>query len=142
MGLLPFPTTNPHVFNPTKQVVKETIRVRYRIFLRAVLSVTLISLAAFLGCAAPKPCTVTPVDIEELKSDIRDLDGQIAERKEVLAEVQAELAKWEGQRAEKQAEIPELEAELERAKKASGLTIKIEEAETVEPTAEIDVEPR
>ena len=114
---------------------------RHRIFLGAVLSATLISLVAFLGCAAPKPCTVTPVEIEETKSDIRDLDGQIAEKQELLAKVQKTLAKWEGQREEKQAEVPLLLAELDRVRKASGVTAIIEE-EPVEPAAEFEVERR
>ena len=114
---------------------------RHRIFLGAVLSVILISLAVFLGCATSMPCTWIPVQIEEIKSDIRDLDGQIAEKQELLAKVQAELAKWEGQREEKQAEVPHLIAELDRAQKASGVTVTIEE-EPAEPAADFEVEPR
>lgn len=142
--MLPYTTRRltPTDHNPTKQVAKETTRVRYRILRRIVLVVTLCSLAAFMGCAAPKPCVVTPVEIEETKSDIRDLDSQIAQGKERLAEVQAELAKWEGQRDEKLAEIPQLLAELERVKKASGVTERLEEEETTDSTAEFDVEPR
>ncbi len=114
---------------------------RHRIFLGVVLSAMLISLVAFLGCTAPKPCTVTPVEIEEVKSDIRDLDGQMAEKQELLAKVKKTLAKWEGQRKEKQAEVPLLMAELDRAGKASGVTIVIEE-EPAEPEEEFEVEPR
>jgi septal ring factor EnvC (AmiA/AmiB activator) len=116
--------------------------VRYRILRHIVLVATLCSLAAFMGCAAPKPCLVTPVEIEEIKSDIRDLDSQITQGKERLADVQAELAKWEGQRDEKLAEIPQLLAELERVKKASGVTERLVEEETTDSTAEFDVEPR
>jgi len=117
-------------------MVKEMTRVRHNIFQRVVLFVALCSLVAILGCAAPKPCTVTPIDIEELKSDIRDLDAQLERAKARLAEVQAELASWEARRADKRAQIPVLEAELERLKKASGVTVKPEEeATTTEATA-------
>jgi len=110
--------------------------VRHNIFQRVVLFVALCSLVAFLGCASPKPCTVTPIEIEELKSDIRDIDAQLARAKSRLAEVQAELADWEARRAEKRALIPQLEAELEQLKKASGVTVKPEEdAESTETTA-------
>ena len=109
---------------------------RHNIFRRVVLFVALCSTFGFLGCASPKPCTVTPIEIEELKSDIRDLDVQLERARGRLAEVQAELADWEAQRAEKRAMIPQLEAELERLKKASVVTVKPEEdTETTETTA-------
>ena len=47
---------------------KEKKRVRYRIIQRVVLFAVLCSLAWYLGCATPKPCTVSPVDIEEIKA--------------------------------------------------------------------------
>ncbi len=108
---------------------------RHNIFQRVVLFVALCSLVAIMGCTASVPCTVTPVDIEEFKSDIRDVDGDLALAKARLAVVEAELADWEMQRADRMAEVPLLEAELERLKKASGVTVKPEEEETTEATA-------
>ncbi|UCG52527.1 MAG: hypothetical protein JSW58_02975 [Candidatus Latescibacterota bacterium] len=108
---------------------------RYRIVQRIVLILALCSLAGFLGCAAPKPCTVTPIDIEELKSDIRDLDAQLETANERLAQVQADLAGWEKRLAERRAEIPALEAELVRLRKASGVTERPEEEEPAEQSA-------
>ncbi len=108
---------------------------RHNIFQRVVLFVALCSLVAILGCAAPKVCTVTPIDIEELKSDIRDLDAQLAKANERLATVEAELADWEAQRDNKSTQVPVLQAELERLKKASGVTVKPVEEETTETTA-------
>ena len=111
-------------------------RVRHNIFQRVVLFVALCSLVAIMGCAASVPCTVTPVDIEEFKSDTRDVDGELAKAQARLADVEAELADWEAQLAARMAEVPLLEAELERAKKASGVTVKPEEKEkTTEATA-------
>jgi septal ring factor EnvC (AmiA/AmiB activator) len=117
-------------------MVKEMTRVRHNIFQRVVLFVALCSLVAIMGCAASVPCTVTPVDIEEFKSDIRDVDADLAKAQARLAEVEAELADWEAQRAERMAEISLREAELERLKKASGVTVKPEEEEkTTDATA-------
>lgn len=107
---------------------------RHNIFQRVVLFVALCSVVAIMGCTASVPCTVTPVDIEEFRSDIRDIDGELAQAKERLAEVEAELADWEAQRADRMAQVPLLEAELERVKKASGVTVKPEEEEKTTET--------
>jgi septal ring factor EnvC (AmiA/AmiB activator) len=101
---------------------KEKKRVRHRIIQRAVLFVVLCSLAWYLGCATPKPCTVSPVDIEEIKSDIRDLDAEIGRRQAVLAKLSSEVAGLETRFAERQAVLPTLQAELERVRKASGVS--------------------
>lgn len=95
---------------------------RYRIIQRVVLFAVLCSLAWYLGCATPKPCTVSPVDIEEIKSDMRDLDAEIGRRKEVLAKLSNEVAGLETRFAERQAIVPTLQAELERVRKASGVS--------------------
>lgn len=110
-------------------------RVRHNIFQRVVLFVALCSLVAILGCSTPKVCTVTPIDIEELKSDIRDLDAQLEQARSRLAIVEADLADWEAQRADKAAQVPALHAELDRLKKASGVTVKPVEEETTDTTA-------
>lgn len=104
---------------------------RYRAVRRVVLFAMLAGLAVYLGCAAPKPCTVTPVDIEEIKSDMRDLSTTLAERKGVLAKIEEELAALRVEIAEKQAQVPVMQAELEQLEKASGRT-KVVEPETPE----------
>lgn len=108
---------------------------RYQIVQHVVLMLALCSVAGFIGCSAVKPCTVSPVDIEELKSDIRDVDAQLATAKATLAKVQADLAAAEERLAKRRAEIPQLQAELVRLKKASGVTEKPEEEETTEQSA-------
>jgi chromosome segregation ATPase len=82
-----------------------------------------------------KPCTVSPIEIEELKSDIRDVDDQLASAKETLARVQADLAAWEERLAARRSEIPQLEAELARLKKASGVTVTLEDEEPTDQSA-------
>ena len=83
----------------------------------------LCSASGYMGCAAPKPCTITPVDIEEIKSDIRDLDAKITEDRTTLARLRGDVRVVQAQIAEKRAEIPFLEAELDSVKKASGMTV-------------------
>lgn len=94
-----------------------------RLTVIACLLVVLLTLAGFLGCAGkPKVCAVSPIDIEEVKSDTRDLDQELTVVQERLKKAQDDLATWQARLAERKAEIPVLEAELARAKKASGVT--------------------
>ena len=108
---------------------------RYQIVQHVVLFLALCAVAGFLGCSATKPCTVSPIEIEELKSDIRDVDAELASAKEKLARVQADLAGWETRLAERRSEIPQLEAELVRLKKASGVTVTLEDQSPAEESA-------
>ncbi|MFQ5512084.1 MAG: hypothetical protein ACE5EO_09570 [Candidatus Krumholzibacteriia bacterium] len=92
------------------------------------------ALVAFLGCSsAPRVCNISPIAIEEMKSDSRDLDVILAQAREKLAKAQADLAGWEERLAERQAEPPVLIAELERLKKASGRLEPQPEEETPQP---------
>jgi len=104
-------------------LAKETTRVRYRFIRRVVLIVAVFSVAVYLGCATPKPCTVTPVDIEEIRSDIRDLDTKLTESKAILAKLQDGVAIVQAQLEEKRTEVPVLQAEFDRLKKASGVSV-------------------
>lgn len=122
--MLPFSPSCPTTNYPTKSLAKEIARVRFRTVQRVALFVVLSGLAAYLGCAAPRPCSVTPVDIEEIRSDIRDLDVELAERKQILAGLEAEVAELEAAIEEKQKRIPIMQAERDRLRKASGRTEK------------------
>ncbi|MFQ5472575.1 MAG: hypothetical protein ACE5FA_06810 [Dehalococcoidia bacterium] len=87
-------------------------------------------LVAILGCASvPKVCTVSPIEIEELKSDSRDLDAELAKLRVQQEKAEAELARWQKRLADRQAQPPVLRVELERLKKASGRVEKVEETE-------------
>lgn len=94
------------------------------------------ALGAFPSCSS-KPmtvCTVTPIDIEELKADGRDLDIDLAAVRERLAVAEADLAGWKQRVAETRQKPPELLLELVRLKKMSGRTEKVEN--TPEPKAQ------
>jgi len=119
-------------------LAKEKKRVRYRIIQRVVFFVVLCSIAWYLGCATPKPCTISPVEIEEIKSDIRDLNAEIGRRQEVLTKLTSDVAGLETRLAERQALVPTLTAGLARVKTASGVTIGpalSDTAATADPTS-------
>lgn len=106
---------------------------RIRIFIAAALGVALAVLNAFVGCAtAPAVCPVSPIDIEEVKSDTRDRQAELEVQQGRLKVAQDDLARWQGRLADRKAEKPKLMAELDRLKKMSGVTEKID----------IDVKPK
>lgn len=85
-------------------------------------------IVGMVSCAkAPTVCTTSPVAIEEMKSDIRDLEAQMAAASERLREEQARLADRQAEADSLRSQIPALVQELERAKKASGKTFKNED---------------
>ncbi len=96
---------------------------RYRIIQRVVFFVVLCSIAWYLGCATPKPCTISPIEIEEIRSDIRDLNAEIGRRQEVLTKLTTDVTGLETRLAERRVLVPNLQAELARVKTASGVTI-------------------
>jgi chromosome segregation ATPase len=76
-----------------------------------------------MACAAPKPCTISPVEIEEIRSDIRDLDAKLAEDKASLAKLQEGVATVKAEIEQKRAEIPILQAQFDSVKQASGVSV-------------------
>jgi peptidoglycan hydrolase CwlO-like protein len=89
---------------------------------RAMLIVLLCSLAGYWACAAQKPCTISPVEIEEIKSDIRDVDRELADRQKQLAKIEAEVVDLQARVEEKREQLTLVQEEFDRAKKASGVT--------------------
>lgn len=87
-----------------------------------VLFVAVSVLALYGACVALKPCTVSPVEIEEIKSDIRDLDAKLAERKALLAKLEAEIVELQARIEERRLQYSAVDAELTKLKKASGVT--------------------
>lgn len=86
------------------------------------------SFAIQLSCSsAPVVCKVTPIDIEEMKADSRDLDIQLADAQDRLRRAKADLARWQTRIDTTRTKPPLLRAELEKVKKASGVTPKVEE---------------
>ena len=109
------------------------MRLRYTI--AVLLALNLIALAVFAACGGKaQMCTVSPIDIEELKSDSKDLDEDLDAVQARLRNGQDDLSAWQLRLANRQAELPELKAELARLKKASGVT--------EEMVAEVETRPR
>ncbi len=106
----------------------------YKIIQPAVLLVVLCSLAVYGACAVQRPCTISPVEIEEIRSDIRDLDQKLAERKELLAKLEGELVDLQARIEERRVELSLVQEELTRLKKASGVVEKPAEG-TAQPTS-------
>ena len=91
------------------------------------LSLSVIVATMFSCSKEATVCTVSPIHIEELKSDIRDLDVELADTQKRLAEERAVLADRQATVDGLRAQVPGLELELERAKKASGKTFVVED---------------
>jgi septal ring factor EnvC (AmiA/AmiB activator) len=101
------------------------------------LFVLLCSLAAYGACAAQKPCTISPIEIEEIRSDIRDLERELAERKELLAKLEAEIVERQGLIDERRERLSSVQAELIRLKKASGVVERTSEEKALsQPTSD------
>jgi chromosome segregation ATPase len=70
------------------------------------------------------------VNIEEIKSDIRDLDKELAEKKGVLTKLEADIVDLEADLAKKKLRVPTLQAQLDSLKQASGRTERPESTAT------------
>ena len=117
-----------------------------RIAIVVILTLAVSSLAVFVGCASKvQQCAVSPVEIEELRSDSRDLDTDLAAVNERLKRAEDDLAAWKARLAERRREVPELQAELARLKKASGVTEEMVagiEPQPKEPDDDFEITPR
>jgi hypothetical protein len=119
------------------------VRVRFTIVV--LLTLNLAALVVFVGCGGrAQMCSVSPIDIEELRSDSRDLTKDLEAVQARLGNAQDDLAAWQLRLANRRAELPELRAELARLKRASGVTEEmVAEVETRPREAdEIDLIPR
>ena len=109
----------------------------YKIIQRVVLFVVLCSLAAYWACAAQKPCTISPIDVEEIRADIIDLDRELADRKKHLAKLEAEIMDLQARIKERQGQLSLVQAELIKLKKASGVVEKTSEENALsQPTSD------
>jgi septal ring factor EnvC (AmiA/AmiB activator) len=116
-------------------VIKEHYSVRLRFTIAVLLALNLIALAVFAACGGKsQTCTVSPIDIEELKSDSRGLNEDLDAVRARLKNAQDDLAAWQSRMAKRRAELPELRAELVRLKRMSGVT--------EEMVAEVETRPR
>jgi chromosome segregation ATPase len=71
----------------------------------------------FIGCSSAPPCTVSPIEIEETREDVKSLDKSLQEAKErvqTLQEKFAEKQKEYDSKKDKPAEIRKKVAELQK----------------------------
>jgi Tfp pilus assembly protein PilO len=116
-------------------VTKEHYPVRLRFTIAVLLTLNLVALGAFVACGGrTQMCSVSPIDIEELKSDSRDLTKDLEAVQARLKNAQNDLSAWQLRLANRRSELPELRAELARLKRASGVT--------EEMVAEVETRPR
>lgn len=85
----------------------------------AVVMIALFALLApvFIGCSSAPPCTVSPIEIEETREDVKSLDKSLQEAKErvqTLQEKFAEKQKEYDSKKDKPAEIRKKVAELQK----------------------------
>lgn len=77
-------------------------------------------LAASFGCAKVPPCTVSPIDIEETREDVKILDRDLAAAKARAEQLTDELAKKKAELDSKKDKPDELRKKLDDLKKGSG----------------------
>jgi hypothetical protein len=85
--------------------------------------------AISIGCGAVTQCGISPIEIEELAADSRDLDIDLAAVLKRMAQVEDELAAWQSRYDEKKDQPALLTEKLRKLKQASGRTEKEEEEE-------------
>lgn len=99
------------------------------------------SLIAFVGCGGRLgSCSVSPIDIEETRSDARDLDKDLAAVRERLKVAEGDLAKWQARLEKRRAELPALEAELARLQASSGVTREVVAKVETKPRTEDEIQ--
>jgi len=73
-----------------------------------------------MGCAKVPPCTVSPVEIEETREDVKVLQKDLDEAKDRAAKLSAELAAKKAELDSKKDKPAEMRAKLKDLKKGSG----------------------
>lgn len=73
-----------------------------------------------LGCAKVPPCTVSPVEIEETREDVKLLEKDLVEARGRAKELSDHLAAKQAELDEKKDKPDELRKKLEELKKGSG----------------------
>jgi septal ring factor EnvC (AmiA/AmiB activator) len=77
-------------------------------------------LVGAFGCAKVPPCTVSPVDIEETREDVKILDKDLVEARARAKKLSDELAKKKAELARQKDKPKELRKKLDDLKKGSG----------------------
>lgn len=76
--------------------------------------------AAGWGCAEIPPCTVSPVDIEETRENVKILEQDLITARDRAAKLSAELATKQAELNAKKDKPAELKKKLKNLKKGSG----------------------
>jgi septal ring factor EnvC (AmiA/AmiB activator) len=77
-------------------------------------------MAAVFGCAKVPPCTVSPVEIEETREDVKILEKDLVSAKERAKQLSDELAKKKAELDSKKEKPGELRKKLDELEKGSG----------------------
>jgi peptidoglycan hydrolase CwlO-like protein len=85
------------------------------------LLVSALALPPFLvGCSKTAPCTVSPIEIEETREDVKVAEKKLADAKARAEKLRKKLAEKQAELAKKK-DLPEkLRKKLEELKKGSG----------------------
>lgn len=76
--------------------------------------------ALALGCAKVPPCTISPIEIEETREDVKVLEKDLTEAKDRAQKLSAELAAKQAELDSKKDKPAEMRAKLKELKKGSG----------------------
>jgi hypothetical protein len=82
--------------------------------------VILVSSAFAAGCSNVKPCTVSPIEIEETREHVGFLDKDLATARDRAKQLRDELAAKQAEFASKKDKPGELGKKVEELKKGSG----------------------
>ena len=87
-----------------------------------VLMIALFALLApvFIGCSSAPPCTVSPIEIEETREDVKDLDTSLEEAKERVQALQEKVDAKKKEYEAKKDKPAELRKKVESLEKGSG----------------------
>lgn len=80
--------------------------------------------AGLVGCAKTQTCEVSPVELEELREDITNLQGDLKKQRDREADLKADLAAKKADLESKRGKPAELRAQLEQVKRGAGKTEK------------------
>ena len=76
--------------------------------------------AGAMGCAEIPPCTVSPVDIEETREEVKIVEKNLVEARSRASELREELARKRAELNAKKDKPPELRKKVEKLQKGSG----------------------
>ena len=87
---------------------------------RWVIGTAFFFVAGSIGCAKVPPCTVSPVEIEETREDVKILENNLGSAKDRAKQLSDELAKKKAELDSKKDKPGELRKKLDELKKGSG----------------------